>query len=443
MEASAVRYAQSGDVGIAYQVVGDGPLDVVFVPGFVSHLDLCWELFAFRRVWERIADFARLVIFDKRGSGLSERTERVPSHEERMDDIRAVMDAVGSERAAVVGPSGGGPMALLCAATYPERTTALVLWASYARRLAADDYECGVDPAGVEAMLEWIEATWGTGHVLPRVAFQDAPDDASTIELFARAERNAATPARAVAALRFGVETDHRDVLPTISAPTLGLHRSGDPLVPAACGRYLADHVPGARYVERPGDFHLSSTGRDDDFIDEIEEFLTGRRHVPTFNRVLKTVLFTDIVGSTERAAQVKDRRWIEQLDAHLTVVREELVRFDGVEVDTAGDGVLAVFDGPTRAIHCAQEIARRSRAIGIDVRAGLHTGECEIHEGGYAGLTLHIGARVSTLAGAGQVLVTSTVRDLVMGTDLEFDDRGTHTLKGVPGDWHVLAVRA
>jgi class 3 adenylate cyclase len=442
MEFPETQYAKCGDLSIAYQVVGDGPIDVVFIPGFVSHLEVAWELFPSRRMWERLAEFSRLIVFDKRGTGLSDRTERLPTLEERMDDVHAVMDAAGSQRAAFVAPTGGGPMALLFAATYPERTSALVLWGSFARRVRAPDYPVGIDANRAESTLRWVEQAWGSGDVFRGSAFQDAPADASTRRLFARAERNAATPALAVAALRFEFQSDVRHVLSSISAPTLVLHRVGDPQVPVDCGHYLADHIGSAKLIELPGDFHLSGTGRDDDMLDAIEEFLTGHRHVPEFDRVLKTVLFTDIVGSTERAAQLKDQQWTDLLDAHNALVREELERFQGQEIDTAGDGFLAAFDGPARAITAAQAICGRVRGIGLEVRAGLHSGECEVRGQRLAGMTVHIGARVAALGGPGEVLVTSTVRDLVIGTGFEFDDRGRHALKGVPGEWQVLAVR-
>jgi class 3 adenylate cyclase len=293
-----------------------------------------------------------------------------------------------------------------------------------------------------ESTFDRVEESWGQGRVLRAIAFQDAVRDESTQRLLARTERNAATPALAAAALRFGAASDVRHVLSSISAPTLVLHRTGDPLIPVGCGRYLAEHITGAQYVELPGRFHLSATGQDEEMLDEIEEFLTGHRRVAEVDRVLKTVLFTDIVGSTARAAQLKDRRWKELLDAHDDLVRRELERFQGQEVQTTGDGFLAAFDGPARAIRCAKAVAQRSRAIGLDVRAGLHSGECEMRGHNLAGLTVHIGARVAALAGPGEVLVTSTVRDLVIGSGFDFFDRGRQTLKGVPGEWDVLAVR-
>ena len=439
------RYAKSGDISVAYQVAGEGPLDVVFVPGFVSHVELGWEVPPYARIFHRLSAFARLIVFDKRGTGLSDRTVDVPTLEERMDDVRAVMDAAGSERAAIVGISEGGPMALLFAATYPERVTALVLWDTYARALAAPDYPAGSPPELFDETLRIVEKYWGVGRVVRFMFLQDAPEDEETRQLLARAERNCATPAMAVAALRFVGPMDVRHVLSSISAPTLVLHRSGDPPIPVEQGRYLAEHIPGARFVELAGDFHLSATGQDEDALDEIEEFLTGVRpeKVPAPDRVLKTVLFTDIVDSTARAASEGDRRWHELLDAHDVAIRKQLGRFRGDEVKTTGDGFLAAFDGPGRAINCAQEIATRSRELGLEIRAGLHTGECELRGDDLAGIAVHIGARVASLAGPGEVLVTSTVRDLVAGSGIEFTDRGHHELKGVPGEWQVLAVEA
>jgi class 3 adenylate cyclase len=422
--------------------VGEGPFDLVLVPGFVSHLELNWEEPG-RALQERLASFSRLILFDKRGTGLSDRPGGLPDLETRMDDVRAVMDAAGSERAALVGTSEGGPMELLFAATYPERTSALVLWASFARTIQGEDYPFGNSAETAESTFEWVRRAWGQGRVIDRIAFQDAPRDESMQRQLARFERNSATPALAAAALRFGAQTDVRLVLPSVSAPALVLHRTGDPLIPVECGRYLAEHIEGAKYVELAGPFHLSGAGQDETMLDEIEEFLTGKRHVPEIDRVLKTVLFTDIVGSTEQAAQLKDRRWKEVLDAHDATVRRELERFHGQEVKTTGDGFLAAFDGPARAIRCAQAIASRSRAIGIDVRAGLHSGECEVRGEDLAGMTVHIGARIAVLARPDEVLVTSTVRDLVIGSGIGFDDRGRHTLKGVPGEWQVLAVEA
>jgi pimeloyl-ACP methyl ester carboxylesterase len=440
------RYAKRGGVSVAYQVVGDGPFDVVFVPGFVSNLDFFWEVPTIARVWQRLASFSRLITFDKRGTGLSERTTGIPTLEERMDDLHAVMDAAGSERAALVGISEGGPMCLTFAATHPERTIALVLWGSYARVLRAPDYPIGIDEQVLEGALRWIERQWGTGRPASALMFSAAADDAATLDMVGRTERNSATPATALATLRFGTSCDVRDVLPAISVPTLVLHRRGDPFVSVEHGRHLAAHIPGARLVELPGDFHVGAgPDSNDALVAEIEEFLTGVRpeRAHDADRVLATVLFTDIVGSTAKAAELGDRGWRALLDAHDAAVRAEIERARGHEVNRTGDGFVAAFDGPARAIHCAQAITAAARRLGLAVRTGLHTGECTVRDGELSGVALHIGARVAALAGAGEVLVTSTVRDLVLGSGFRFEDRGVQALRGVPGEWRVLALAA
>lgn len=434
------RYARSGALSIAYQVVGKGP-DLVLVPGSLSHVELGWETPVTSLVNRQLLRFSRAIIFDKRGTGLSDRTTELPTLEDRMDDVRAVMDAAGCERAALVGMSEGGPMALLFAATYPERVRALVLWATYARIAWSPDYPDGVDTRTGEAFCDQIEQSWGHGRVWPLISIHDAPDDEDMRRQLAKFERNSATPAMAAAANRFGLYVDARQVLTSISAPTLVVHRTGDPLVDVIHARYLAEHIHGARFVEFPGEFHFSARGKDQEILDEIEEFLTGTRQEHEIDRVLKTVLFTDIVGSTERAARIGDRRWRELLDAHDSAVRRELERFGGQEVDTTGDGFFASFDGPARAIRCAHAITASANAIGLEVRAGLHSGECELRGERLAGLAVHIGARVAALAGPSEVLTTGTVRDLVTGSGIEFHDRGTHVLKGVHGEWQVLSV--
>jgi pimeloyl-ACP methyl ester carboxylesterase len=436
------RYAKSGKLSIAYQIAGHGPLDIVFVHGFVSNTDLAWETLPYAAAFSRLASIGRLIVFDKRGTGLSDRTADLPTLEERMDDVRAVMDAAGSERAVLVGISEGGPMSLLFAASYPERTAALVLWGTFARVLQSPEYRIGVEPAQIAPYLNYVERLWGTGQALRFVCVQDAPEDPATLRLFARYERNSATPAGAVAALRFGVETDVRHVLPAISAPTLVVHRAGDPLVPSAHGSYLATNIEGARFIEFPGDFHLSGTGADAALLDAIEEFILGDHPRHPVDRVLKTILFTDIIGSTAQVAALGDRKWRSLLETHDRIVRAEIERAAGQEVKTTGDGFLAAFDGPGRAIRCAQTIAAQARGLGIGVRAGLHTGECDVRGNDLSGIAVHIGARVAGLATGDDILVTSTVRDLVAGSGIEFDDRGRHTLRGVPGEWQILAVR-
>ena len=434
------RYAKSGELSIAYQQTGEGP-DLVFVAGSLSHVELGWETPPTMLPFRRLSRFSRMIAFDKRGTGLSDRTVELPTLEERMDDVRAVMDAAQCEKAAVVGISEGGPMALLFAATYPERVTALVLWATFARLAWAPDYPHGIDLDEGERFCDQIETSWGRGLVWPLIATQDAPDDEATRKHLAHMERNAATPAMAAAANRFALHIDARPALGAISAPTLVVHRSGDPLTNVAHGRYLAEHIRGARFKEFPGAFHESYLGKDEEILDEIEEFLTGTRQEHEIDRVLKTVLFTDISASTEQAVRIGDRRWHELLDAHDSTVRRELKRYDGQEVKSTGDGFLACFDGPARAISCARAISDSTRTIGLKVRAGLHSGECVVRGDDFAGVAVHIGARVAGLASPGEVLVTSTVRDLVTGSGIEFADRGHHSLKGIPGDWQLLAV--
>jgi class 3 adenylate cyclase len=437
VEQPEIRYAQSGELSIAYQEYGEGDLDLVFLPGFISNADLAWQEPVLAKTFRRFGSFARMITFDKRGTGLSERTLGFGSAEDRMDDIRAVMDAAGCERAALVGISEGGPLTALFGATYPERVSSLVLWDTFARVQRAPDYPLGVDPSIVDPFIEGLVERWGTGKAL-RFFIAHVPTDPETSARIARYERSSATPNMVRQIMRRNCDIDVRSALSTINAPTLVLHRSGDNAVPVECGRYLADEIPGARFLELPGDWHLNgSEDGEDDALDAIEKFLTGRRHEDPVevDRVLKTVVFTDIVGSTERAAALGDRQWRQLLDAHDSTIRHELGRYRGEEVSTTGDGFLAAFDGPGRAINCAQTIAIRSRDLGLEIRAGVHTGECELRGDDLAGIAVHIGARVASLAGPGEVLVTSTVRDLVKGSGIEFTDRGLHALKGVPGE--------
>jgi class 3 adenylate cyclase/pimeloyl-ACP methyl ester carboxylesterase len=437
------QYAQSGDLSIAYSIIGDGPFDVVFVPGFVSHQELTWEAPLFQGVYRRLGAIARTITFDKRGTGLSDRSLGFGAAEERMDDIRAVMDAAGSERAAIVGVSEGGPLAVLFAATYPERTTSLVLWDTFARVRRDDDYPMGVSDHALDGLIAWLREEWGTGKAL-RLFVQEAAENPESERVFARWERNATTPAGAVEIMRSNGGIDVRGALSAISVPTLVVHREGDPMVPLALGRYLAEHIDGARFVVLPGDWHTNgSIGGEEDLLDVVEEFLTGDRptHAAEVDRILATVLFTDIVGSTEEAARLGDRRWRSVLDQFRELVRRELAQHRGREVNTRGDDFLATFDGPGRAVRCARDIVAAARPLGVHVRTGIHTGEIELQGDDVAGLAVHIGARVSALADSDEILVTSTVRDLVVGSGIEFADRGRHALKGVPGEWQVLAV--
>jgi pimeloyl-ACP methyl ester carboxylesterase len=434
------EYAKSGDVHLAYQVTGSGPLDLVMVPGFVSHLEYQWEDPRSARFFQRLASFSRLIRFDKRGTGLSDRVGNTATLEERMDDVRAVMDATGSQRAAVIGFSEGGPMCALFAATYPERTSALIMYGSMARRAWAPDHPWGRTSEEHEERLRQVEQAWGTGISIEMYA-PSLAGDSSYRNWIAGYERASASPGAVMAIIRMNWEIDARHVLPLIRVPTLVLHRAGDRPVRVEQSRYIAQHVPGARLVEFPGNDHLPWVGDSDAIVDEIEEFLTGVRHHAEADRVLATVLFSDIVGSTERAAEMGDRRWRDVLESYYVLARRELTRFRGREVDTAGDGFFAAFDGPARAIRCAEAIGEGVRSLGIEIRTGLHTGECEVIGEKVGGIAVHIGARVASLARAGEVLVSSTVKDLVAGSGLCFEERGTHTLKGVPGEWRLFAV--
>jgi class 3 adenylate cyclase len=432
------RYAKSGDVNIAFQVVGEGPRDLVLVPGFVSHLDLDWEEPRYAHFLQRLASFSRLIMFDKRGTGLSDRPGGLPDLETRMDDVRAVMDTVGSDRAALFGYSEGGPMCILFAATYPERTSALVLYGSYAkRRDPEDDYPWAATWEERQAYADQVEREWGNEADLGTMA--PNADEAMVRWWHARA-RASASPGAAKALILMNSQIDVREVLPSIRIPTLVLHRRGDRDSTLEEGRYIAGRIPGARFIELEGQDHAPFMDPDQ-ILDEVEEFLTGVRRGPESDRVLATVLFTDIVGSTERASELGDRRWRELLEQHHAVVRRHIERFQGREVDTAGDGFLAAFDGPARAVRCARAIGDALRELGIDVRAGLHTGECELVDDKVAGVAVHTGARVAGRAGPGEVLVSQTVKDLVAGSGIEFEERGEHVLKGVPGEWRLYAV--
>ena len=441
LDISDTRYARSGELSIAYRVAGSGPVDIVFIPGFVSHVELVLEPGPLRPLFEGLARFGRVIFFDKRGTGLSDRSLGAGTLEERMDDVRAVLDAEGLASAAIFGLSEGGPMSVLFAATHPQRVRSLVLMASYARTVQGDGYPHGPTRDEVEPFLEWLEATWGTGAVLAGNT-ADAPPGDEPVRLAARYERNASTPGVAASIMRANTEIDVRHVLAAIRVPTLVVHCTDDPFVDVTHGRYLAEHIEGAELVELDADFHVTwNAERYGPALEATERFLTGSSHAAEPDRVLKTVLFTDIVDSTRTAARLGDARWRELLDAHDRLVRTELVRFRGEEIATTGDGFLAAFDGPARGIRCAQSIVAQSGAAGLPVRAGLHTGECELRGSDLAGLAVHIGARVAAQADGGEVLVSSTVRDLVAGSGIGFVDRGEHQLKGVPDSWRLFAV--
>ncbi|HEX5267242.1 MAG TPA: adenylate/guanylate cyclase domain-containing protein [Acidimicrobiales bacterium] len=439
-----VRYARSGGLSIAYQVLGHGPPDVVFIPGFISHVELNWDSPFFRPLMERTSRFARLVIFDKRGTGLSDRSLGSGSVEDRMDDVRAVMDAAGLEKAALFAMSEGGPLAMTFAATYPERVTALALYGTYARCTPDVDYPAGLPAHVVDAFPGMLEQAWGTGRGL-RYVLQHAPETPETDAFLARFERNACTPPAVAEIMRNNVAIDVRAALPLIHCPTLVIHTKGDPLVPVAHSRCLVEGIDGARLAELPGDFHVSWREEDiEPVLDAFEEFVVGHpvdaSSGPT-DRVLATVLFTDIVGSTEQAVALGDRRWRELLDRHDDLARLRIGEYGGRLVKTTGDGVLATFDGPARAIRCATALRDGSAPLGLAIRAGIHTGEVEMRQSDVGGVAVHIGARVSALAGPGEILVSRTVKDLVVGSGLGFCDKGSHQLKGLPEEWQIYAV--
>jgi class 3 adenylate cyclase len=438
-----VQYTRLGGSMIAYQTFGEGPPDLAVVAGIASHIDAELDYQPSVRIYERLASFSRVIRFDRRGSGASDPlgTDAPPTWEDWSEDLRAVLDAAVAERAAVWARLDGGPMALIFAATYPERTTALILWNTTARWKAAEDYPFGLSVEATDNMIEFLAARWGSESMAALV------DPTMGVEQqhrrwVARTSRASVTPQGMRALYRTRFEIDARAVLPLIQVPTLILHRRDSPYIPIEHGRYLAEHIPGARLVEIPGR-DLSWIEGYEAICDEIEEFLTGIRRAPASDRVLATVLFTDIVDSTKRAEALGDRRWRELLDSHDETARAGIDRFGGRFIKSTGDGVLATFDGPGKAIRCASDLVEAIRSIGLEIRAGLHTGEVEVRGTDVGGIAVHIGARVVSLAAPSEVLVSRTVTDLVAGSGIDFDDRGAHELKGVPGEWQLFAVRA
>jgi pimeloyl-ACP methyl ester carboxylesterase len=435
------RYARSGDVHIAYQVLGDGPLDLVFVPGFVSNVEASWDNPVRAGFFRRLASFCRLILFDKRGTGMSDRTSQIFTLEQRMEDVHAVLDAVGSERAALFGISEGGPMSILFAASHPARTTALVVYGSYAKRSWAEDYPFGWSDDKWAIVLGGMERDWGTPKGVdlnmwaPTIA-----DDKERAAQWAAYFRAAASPGAALAVMHMNRDIDVRQVLPLVRVPTLILHRQGEKVIEIQHARYLARHIPGAKLVELPGVDHIPWVADSSSILDQVELFLTGQRQEPDIERVLATVLFTDIVESTERAAAVGDRKWRELLEDYQSLVRQQLGHFRGREIDTAGDGFLASFDGPARAIRCAAAVREGASRRDMEIRAGVHTGECEVMGEKLGGIAVHIGSRVAGKAAPGEIVVSQTVKDLVAGSGLAFAERGTHVLKGVPGEWRLYA---
>lgn len=441
------RYARSGDVHIAYQVTGDGPFDLVFLPGFVTHMELQWRMPGFRRVLDDLGSFARLIRFDKRGTGMSDPVSGAPNLETRMDDVRAVMDAAGSRRAAFYGLSEGAAMGILFSATFPERVAALVVRSCSPRTLWAPDFPWGRSAEAYQREMDQALRIYADRDEARKVVRGLGMQSDEEVEAYIDLLRWGASPGMLEALYRMNRDIDVRDVLPTVRVPTLVLHGSEDQVVPVEVGSYTAQRLPMARFLELPEVGHLALGSRSNRIQVEIERFLNevwqmGGWEESEPERMLATVLFTDIVDSTARAIELGDRKWREVLERHNALVRRELMRYRGREVDSAGDGFLATFDGPARAIHCASAIIEGVHGLGLEIRAGLHTGECEVADGKVAGIAVHTGARVAGKAEAGEVLVSSTVKDLVAGSGIEFTDRGNHELKGIPGEWRLFALR-
>ena len=434
------RYAKSGDLHIAYIVEGTGPIDMVWVPPWVSQVEYLWSEPSMAAFLRRLTRFARVITFDRRGSGLSDPFLGAPTLEEQMDDVLAVMDAAGTRRAVIVGTLEGGPMAALFAATYPERTEALILYATFARATWAPDYDWAFTAEERAAHMAEAVAHWGEGRVASAVAESELSDP-DFLEWAARLERLAASPGTIKRIFDLIGEFDVRDVLPSIRVPTLVMHRRDDSFIKIEHSRYLAEHIPGARFVELEGRDNVFAVGDSEAVLGEIEEFLTGHRLAHEPDRMLATVLFTDIVDSTRRAAEMGDTDWRFLLERHDALFRRALERHRGREVKRTGDGFMATFDGPARAIRCAASVAEAMGSLGLEVRAGLHTGECEVMDSDIGGLAVHIAARVMARADPREVLVSSTVKDLVAGSGIDFQDRGAHELRGVPGNWRLYAV--
>ena len=435
------RFAQSGDATIAYQVLGQGPLDLVMVPGFVSHVEYAWEDPSYARFLQQLASFSRLILFDKRGTGLSDRITGIPTLEQRMDDVRAVMDAAGSQRAALFGVSEGGSMSVLFAATYPERTAALVLYGTIAKGWLVDDASGALTREQDEASDDKWRKGWG-GPINIEYLAPSLADDERFCQWWAKFLRFSAGPTTVINLLRMYAQIDVSAILPSIHIPALVLHRTADLAIEVEQGRYLAGHIPGAKLVELAGEDHFWWIGDSEAIVNEVAEFLTGERPPTEPNRVLATVLFTDIVDSTRRVAELGDHRWRDLLGSHHAMLSKEIGRFRGRYVESTGDGCLATFDGPARAIRCALVLSDESRRMGLEIRAGLHTGEIELMEQRIGGLAVHFAARVLGQALANEVWLSHTVKDLVVGSGLEFGECGIFDLKGVPGEWRLYKVQ-
>lgn len=434
------EFAQAGPVSIAYQVFGVGPVDLVIVPGWVSNLDTFWEEPSVVRFFDRLGSFARVILFDKRGTGLSDRITQSPTLEERMDDVRAVLDAVGSERAALLGYSEGGPMCALFSVTYPARTEALIMIGSFPTSQDTGDYSYGRTPEAWRQFTREVAEDWG-GPVGLELRAPSRSSDPRFRRWWAKFLRTGASPSTAVALNKMNAEIDIRHVLPSIRVPTLLLHATGDRTISVEASRYMAKRIPDAKLIEFDSDDHLPFTEPAKIILDQIEEFLTGAKDSAIIDRVVSTVMFTDIVGSTEMAQELGDGQWRDLLETHHAAVRHELDVHRGREIKTTGDGFHATFDGPARAIRCAQSILEDVESLGLSVRVGLHTGELLLAEGDVEGVAVHIAARVADLASADQVLVSQTVKDLVAGSGIRFEDQGLHTLKGIEDKWRVFSV--
>ena len=441
MQPGPTRYAKSGDYHLAYSVTGEGPLDVLYVPTWLSQIEHLWESPKVNRFFERSAHLGRLIMFDRRGSGMSDPIMGAPTLEEQMDDVNAVLDAAGGcEDVVLLAVMEGGPMACLYAATHPHRVRALVLYSAWARVVQSEDIPWANPPEERDRLMEFVAETWGTGARLDGLAPSEA-DDPEFRAGYAKLERLAASPNQIRILQKLIGEYDVRSVLPSIRVPTLVMHRRDDSLIDPRHSQYIAERIPGAKLVMLEGSDNMMVAGDSDAILDEIDEFLTGARQVRAPDRVLATVMFTDIVDSTRRASDMGDRRWRELLERHDELVRRKLDYWSGREIKTMGDGFLATVDGPARAIQCAKAIAYDVNSLGVAIRAGLHTGECEMRGDDVSGMAVHIGARVGSLAGPGEVLVSSTVKDLVVGSGIDFADHGEHELKGVPGGWRVYRV--
>ncbi len=431
------KYAESDGLHIAYQVIGNGPFDLIFIPGFVSNVEWYWQEPSVARFYEYLASFSRLIIFDKRGTGLSDPVKQVPSFEQRIDDVTAVMNAVESEHAAIIGISEGGPMSILFAATYPERVSSLVLFGAMAKGKASQDYPWV--PKTRWASDE-IRKMWGSKSSFKWFA-PSVADNERLMQWWTMYLRLGASPTMGMEIVKMQQEIDIRQILPVNRVPTLILQRAGDLIVNVEEGRYLANHIPESKYVELPGSDHLVWFENTELILEEIETFLTGKRKVIQLDRMLKTIMFTDIVKSTELVAKMGDQRWRDLLYAHNDLIHQEITRFRGIKVESTGDGVLATFDGPVRAIQCACAIRDLVKELGIEIRAGLHAGECEIMGDAVGGIAVHIAARVLSKAGDSEVWVSRSVKDLVVGSGLQFSDQGKHKLKGVPEEWQLFSV--